>query len=116
MSFAGGHGTLAGLAPVLEKYDADELLEVGLGLATIGLVTGIVVGTMLVNYAVASPSISIARDRPTSPDEDYDIDHHLPGPDDAPLDENRGMIQVTAATVFLGVSIAVGIALLEAFR
>jgi ESS family glutamate:Na+ symporter len=116
MSFAGGHGTLAGLAPVLEKHDADELLDVGLGLATIGLITGIVVGTMLVNYAVASPSISIARDRPTSPDEDYDIDHHLPGPDDAPLDENRGMTQVTAAAVFLGVSIAVGIALLEAFR
>ena len=41
------------------------MLEVGLGLATIGMVTGIVVGTMLVNYAINSPSISVARQNPT---------------------------------------------------
>jgi len=116
MAFAGGHGTLAGLTPVLVAYDAEELLEVGLGLATIGMVTGIVVGTMLVNYGIKSPSITVARQNPTSPDEDLDIDHHLPGPDDAPMDEWRGMTQVTAAAVFLGVSIATGMALLEAFR
>ena len=116
MAFAGGHGTLAGLTPVLVAYDAEELLEVGLGLATIGMVTGIVVGTMLVNYGINSPSITVARQNPTSPDEDLDIDHHLPGPDDAPMDEWRGMTQVTAAAVFLGVSIAAGMALLEAFR
>lgn len=116
MSFAGGHGTLAGLAPVLEKYDAGELLEIGLGLATIGMVTGIVVGTKLVNCAVKSPSITVTRQKPTSPDENYDIDHHLPRPDDEPMDEWQGMSQVTAAAVFLGVSIAVGIGLLEVFR
>ena len=116
MAFAGGHGTLAGLTPVLMKYEAGELLEVGLGLATIGMVTGIVVGTMLVKYAINSPSISVARQNPPSAAEDLDIDHHLPGPDDAPMDEWRGMTQVTAAAVFLGVSIAVGIALLEVFR
>lgn len=116
MSFAGGHGTLAGLTPVLVKYGAEELLDVGLGLATIGMVSGIIIGTMVVNYAIRSPSIPVARQNPTSPEEDLDIDHHLPGPDDEPLDEWRGMTQVTAATVFIGVSIAVGIGLLELFR
>ncbi len=116
MSFAGGHGTLAGLTPVLVEYGASELLEVGLGLATIGMVTGIVVGTMLVKYAINSPSIPVARQNPPSPDEDLDIDHHLPGPDDEPLDEWKGMTQVTAAAVFLGVSIAAGVVLLELFR
>jgi ESS family glutamate:Na+ symporter len=116
MSFAGGHGTLAGLTPVLVKYGAEDILEVGLGLATIGMVTGIVVGTMLVNYAVKSPSISIARDSRTSPNEDLDIDHHLPKPGDEPIDEWNGMTQVTAATVFIGVGIAVGMVLLEIFR
>src|SRR5690606_12342243 len=67
MSFAGGHGTLAGLTPVLVEHGAEELLEIGLGLATIGMVTGIVLGTKLVNYAVRSPSIPVARHRPTSP-------------------------------------------------
>ena len=116
MSFAGGHGTLAGLTPVLIEYGAHDLLEVGLGLATVGMVIGIVVGTMLVNHAVRSPSIPVARQRPTSPDDDLDIDHHLPKPDDEPMDEWYGMTQVTAAAVFLGVSIAVGLALLETCR
>src|SRR5262245_4032047 len=116
MAFAGGHGTLAGLTGVLVEYGAADLLEVGLGLATVGMVAGIVIGTMLVNHAVRSPSISIARERPTSPDEDLDIDHHLPKPDDEPMDEWHGMTQVTAAAVFLGVSIAVGIVLFEIFR
>lgn len=113
MAFAGGHGTLAGLSGVFVEYGATELLEVGLGLATVGMVAGIVVGTMLVNHAVRSPSISIARERPTSPDEDFDIDHRLPKPDDEPMDEWYGMAQVTAAAVFLGVSSAVAIVLLE---
>src|SRR5215510_11283290 len=116
VSFAGGHGTLAGLGPVFDEYGAGELVEVGLGLATIGLVTGVVVGTILVNYAIKSPSITVARQNPTSPDEDLDIDHHLPRPDQEPMDEWQGMSQVTAAAVALGVSIAVGIVLLEFFR
>jgi glutamate:Na+ symporter, ESS family len=87
VSFAGGHGTLAGLGPVFKEYGAGSLVDVGLGLATIGLVTGVVVGTILVNYAIKSPSISVARQNPTSPDEDLDIDHHLPRPDQEPMDE-----------------------------
>ena len=70
MSFAGGHGTLAGLSPVLRQHGVGDLLYIGLGLATIGMITGIVVGTMLVNYAIKSPSIPVARQNPTSPDED----------------------------------------------
>jgi glutamate:Na+ symporter, ESS family len=116
MSFAGGHGTLAGLSGVLDEHGVGDLLDVGLGLATVGMVTGVVIGTLLVNYAVKSPTIPIARQNPTSPQEDLDIDHHTPSPDDPPIDESRGMGQLTAAAVFLGVSIAVGIALLEGLR
>src|SRR5215813_8806043 len=116
VSFAGGHGTLAGLGPVFHEYGAGDLVEVGLGLATIGLVTGVVVGTILVNYAIKSPSIPVARQNPTTPDEDLDIDHHLPRPGQEPMDEWQGMSQVTAAGVALGVAIAVGIVLLEVFR
>jgi len=116
VSFAGGHGTLAGLGPVFDEYGAGQLVEVGLGLATIGLVTGVVVGTILVNHAIRSPSISVARQNPTTPDEDLDIDHHLPRPGQEPMDEWQGMSQVTAAAVALGVAIAVGIVLLEFFR
>jgi glutamate:Na+ symporter, ESS family len=116
MSFNGGHGTVAGLTPVLQQYGVGDLVPVGLGLATIGIVSGIVIGTTLVNYAIRSPSIPVVRQTPPSPDEDFDIDHHLPGPDDRPMDEWKGMAQVTAAAVFLGVTIALAIALLALFR
>jgi ESS family glutamate:Na+ symporter len=116
LSFAGGHGTLAGLTPVLVAYGAEDLLEVGLGLATIGMVTGIVIGTMLVNYAVNSPNITVARHDRTSDKEDLDIDHHQHKPDDVPMDEWNGMTQVTAATVMIGVSIIAGIVLHDIFR
>jgi ESS family glutamate:Na+ symporter len=116
LSFAGGHGTLAGLGPIFHEYGAGELVQVGLGLATIGLVTGVVIGTLLVNYAIKSPTIPVARQNPTTPDEDLDIDHHLPRPDQEPMDEWHGMSQVTAAGVALGVAIAVGYALLEFLR
>jgi ESS family glutamate:Na+ symporter len=116
MSFNGGHGTLAGLTPVFQQYGVEDLVSVGLGLATIGILSGIVIGTTLVNYAIRSPSIPVVRQNPTSPDEDLDIDHHLPGPDDKPMDEWKGMAQVTAAAVFLGVTIALAIALLALFR
>lgn len=116
MSFNGGHGTLAGLSPVFEHYGVGDLVNVGLGLATIGILSGIVIGTTLVNYAIRSPTISVVRQNPTSPDEDYDIDHHLPGPDDPPMHEQKGMPQMTAAAVFLGVTIALALALLALFR
>ncbi|HWK48926.1 MAG TPA: sodium/glutamate symporter [Steroidobacter sp.] len=116
MSFAGGHGTLAGMTPILQQYGIGDLLNVGLGLATIGIVSGIVVGTALVNYGVRSPSIPVVRDNPTSADEDFDIDHHRPAPDDPPLEEWKGMAQVTAAAVFLGVTIALAMVLLQLFR
>src|SRR5215467_2622387 len=116
MSFNGGHGTLAGLTPVLQHYGVGDLVNVGLGLATIGILSGIIVGTTLVNYAIRSPSIPVVRQTPPSPDEDFDIDHHLPGPDDRPMDEWKGMQQVTAAAVFLGVTIALAMALLALFR
>jgi glutamate:Na+ symporter, ESS family len=116
LSFAGGHGTLAGLGPIFHEYGAGELVDVGLGLATIGLVTGVVVGTILVNYAIKSPSIPVARQNQTTPDEDLDIDHHLPRPDQEPMEEWQGMSQVTAAAVALGVAIAVGFVLLEFLR
>jgi glutamate:Na+ symporter, ESS family len=72
MSFNGGHGTVAGLTPVLQQYGVGDLVPVGLGLATIGIVSGIVVGTTLVNYAIRSPSIPVVRQTPPSPDEDFD--------------------------------------------
>ncbi len=66
MSFAGGHGTIAGMGGLLEDAGAAELVDVGLGLATISMLTGVIGGTILVNWAVRRPSIDVGRKHTTS--------------------------------------------------
>lgn len=52
MGFEGGHGTAAGMAPVLEELDFAEGGDLALGLATIGLVSGIIIGVAVINWGV----------------------------------------------------------------
>src|SRR5262245_40345580 len=49
MSFAGGHGTIAGMGGLLDDAGAGELVDIGLGLATISMLTGVIGGTVLVD-------------------------------------------------------------------
>ena len=64
LSFAGGHGTIAGMGDILDNAGAPEVVDIGLGLATISMITGVVGGSILVNYAIRSPRISVARTSP----------------------------------------------------
>ncbi|HEY7597009.1 MAG TPA: sodium/glutamate symporter [Actinophytocola sp.] len=66
MSFAGGHGSIAGMGPLLVDAGAGELVDVGLGLATISMLTGVIGGTVLVNWAVRSPRVDVAREHTTT--------------------------------------------------
>lgn len=50
MGFEGGHGTAAGMAEVLEYFGFQEGGELALGLATVGLISGVVTGTILINW------------------------------------------------------------------
>jgi ESS family glutamate:Na+ symporter len=61
MSFAGGHGTIAGMGGLLDDAGAGQLVDIGLGLATISMLTGVIGGTVLVNWAVRNPHIDVAR-------------------------------------------------------
>jgi hypothetical protein len=69
LSFAGGDGTLAGLGPVFDEYGAGELVAVGLGLATIGLVTGVVVGKWSSAESDAISASSVAAQQSYQGDE-----------------------------------------------
>ncbi|MBO9577699.1 MAG: sodium:glutamate symporter [Microbacteriaceae bacterium] len=60
-SFAGGHGTIAGIGGLFTAVGAPELIDVGLALATISIVTGTVIGFVLVNWAIRSPKVDVAR-------------------------------------------------------
>jgi ESS family glutamate:Na+ symporter len=73
ISFSGGHGTAAGLAKTFTELGFPEGQDLALGLATIGLIAGVVLGTLFINYAVRRDSITIAREEPASKEEHYDL-------------------------------------------
>lgn len=117
LSFAGGHGTIAGMGPLLTEAGAAELIDLGLGLATISMVTGIVGGSLLVRWAVRNPRITVARTTPLTREESHDLNTAGGDPEaDAPEPQNRGMGAVTVAVVCISIAIALAIVLLELLR
>jgi glutamate:Na+ symporter, ESS family len=52
IGFEGGHGTAAGLGDTFEELGFEEGTDLALGLATIGVVSGVVIGITIINWAV----------------------------------------------------------------
>jgi glutamate:Na+ symporter, ESS family len=52
IGFEGGHGTAAGMGEAFEAVGWPEGQDLALGLATIGLVGGVIIGTILINWQV----------------------------------------------------------------
>lgn len=73
ISFTGGHGTAAGLSDTMAAEGFEEGADLALGLATVGLLGGLLVGTLLINRAVRSDRIEIARETEVAFDEDTDL-------------------------------------------
>lgn len=116
MSFAGGHGTIAGMGQLLADAGAPDLVDVGLGLATISMISGIVVGSALVRWAVRSPKVTVMRNSVPDADEDYDIDRVRVAPaDERPVAEN-GIHATTFAFALIALAIMVAVGLLWSLR
>jgi len=116
MSFAGGHGTIAGMGEILVNVGAPEVVDIGLGLATISMVTGIVAGTMIVSWGMRSPKVQVLRQTPFAESEGTDLTSPHIAPVDEPDDEAVGVNATTAAFMYISVAIALAIVLLEALR
>ncbi|PXW88292.1 ESS family glutamate:Na+ symporter [Streptohalobacillus salinus] len=50
ISFVGGHGTAAGLAGTFDELGFSEGADLALGLATIGILSGVVIGIFVINW------------------------------------------------------------------
>lgn len=127
VAFTGGHGTAAGLSGTFEDVGAPYLTDLALALATIGLVGGVVVGSLLVRWAVRSPRVSIAREEPLTSADDHDpgrlAQYDRPAQTVDPTGdpavaaaESRGIAPLTTTAVAIGLAILVGWALLEGLR
>src|SRR5262245_6208467 len=114
MSFAGGPGTIAGLGGLLDDAGAGELVDIGLGLATISMLTGVIGGTVLVNWAVRNPRIDVAREHTTTRSAVSRLSDVPPNEGDITDDAALGSISRSFGAI--AVAIFLGFLLLAALR
>ncbi|MEL7493900.1 MAG: sodium:glutamate symporter, partial [Cyanobacteria bacterium J06554_11] len=60
IGFEGGHGTAGGMAETFGQLGFEEGADLALGLATVGIVSGIITGTFLADWARKKQHISVA--------------------------------------------------------
>lgn len=114
LSFAGGHGTIAGMGEILHSADASDVVDIGLGLATISMITGVVGGSILVNYAIRSPRIAVARTARVHPATDAE---HFVAPNSGDTDPpDIGLGSISRSFGAIALAIALGIVILELLR
>jgi ESS family glutamate:Na+ symporter len=110
IGFEGGHGTAAGLIPVFEELGFAEGADLALGLATIGLVSAILSGTILINWAARTNRLtarSASLDVEAVPDEMSGLMQNRTGArqsddPDPPIDPLSFHLGLIGISIFLG--------------
>jgi len=121
IGFEGGHGTSAGLSSTFEEFDFAEGTDLALGLATIGLLAGVLLGTVIINWGVRTGRIAL--DSSGNP---VDAARSQTQDDLDDLDDREGASGTEKRTTttdplsihlgFVAVAIAIGWLLLEALE
>jgi ESS family glutamate:Na+ symporter len=112
MSFAGGHGTVAGLEAQFRSHGVEDLADLGLALATLSLAIGVVLGTVMVNRMRARGVMETANE-----DEDIDIGRISHDVNDPPVPAHvSGQSALASAIMFIAIAIGAGIVILEFLR
>ncbi|GEN53228.1 sodium/glutamate symporter [Halobacillus faecis] len=62
VAFEGGHGTAAGMASTFEELGFAEAFDLAIGLATIGVLSGVIFGIILINWGVRNKKTKVIED------------------------------------------------------
>ncbi|GAB3064392.1 sodium/glutamate symporter [Virgibacillus ainsalahensis] len=62
IAFEGGHGTAAGLQGTFEELGFPEAYDLAVGLATVGILSGVVIGIILINWAIRRDKTNVIKD------------------------------------------------------
>ncbi|WP_130650051.1 sodium/glutamate symporter [Egicoccus halophilus] len=123
IGFEGGHGTAAGLADTFEEFGFAEGTDLALGLATIGLVAGVLIGTVIINWAVRTGRIDLDADgnpvevaRQATDDDLDDLDDREGELARREHDETATTDPLSVHIGFVALAIAIGWLLLEALE
>ena len=113
IGFEGGHGTAAGLSETFAELGFADGADLALGLATIGVVAGVLLGTALINWGIWRGHIPRpdATEEP-SPEELSEHEDREPTPAKHRMND-RAIDPLSIHIGFVGLAIAVGWLLLR---
>lgn len=118
IAFEGGHGTAAGMAETFAELGFPEGADLALGLATVGIVAGIVSGILLASWGRRKGLVASAKLQPADEPDTYS--RHAE-PADVVEARDRLMSDLLIDPIslnlgFVGLSIAIGWLLLELLK
>ncbi|MDO5629121.1 MAG: sodium/glutamate symporter [Mobilicoccus sp.] len=117
MGFEGGHGTAAGMRGVMEDLGFPEGGDLALGIATIGVVGGVILGVAFINWAVRTGRTDVLDGTVERSDEEMRGVY-------AAKEEPAGYLTTRSASVetmslhfgIIGLAILIGVGLLEGLK
>jgi glutamate:Na+ symporter, ESS family len=117
IGFEGGHGTAAGLAPVFEEFGFSEGADLALGLATVGLVSGVLIGMAIINWAIRTGRIDTEQvedlvERARSEGDDLD---DIEGREPVIAEDDRGTEPLSIHLGLIAMAVGIGWLMLQAF-
>ncbi|UJL47733.1 sodium:glutamate symporter [Virgibacillus sp. NKC19-16] len=62
VAFEGGHGTAAGMQGTFEELGFAEGYDLAVGLATVGILSGVIIGIILINWAIRKEKTNVIKD------------------------------------------------------
>jgi len=118
VGFEGGHGTAAGLGDTFAELGFPEGQDLALGLATVGVVSGVVVGIALINWGVRTGRAQVLEhDAQTSLAEQRGLYERELQPSAAAMTVRTASVEPLAIHfAVVSVAILVGVGLLEALQ
>lgn len=118
IGFEGGHGTAAGMRGTLEQLGYESGADIAIGIATVGVVGGILIGIVLINWGVRTGKTEILKgDVKASINEQkglYAEDEHYPAGELTSRPASVEPLSLHASIVAL--SILIGWLMLEGFQ
>ncbi|MFA9477206.1 sodium/glutamate symporter [Phycisphaerales bacterium AB-hyl4] len=128
MSLVGGHGTVAGMQGAFEELGFPEGTDLGLGLATIGILAGVIIGTVLVNWAARTGRVDLSpadepgdveQEKLADFDEKEDVERSIPEPEVPGAEgksegEDKPVDPLSVHVALLGLAVGIGWVLQQA--
>ncbi len=122
ISFEGGHGTAAGMAETFQKLGFAAASDLSLTLATVGLISGIISGTWLINWGKRKGHIQTSREVAPELGIDEDSIHTHTQEDPAIAQARKRLFRdllidpISLNFGFVGLAIAFGWLILQALQ